>query len=67
VELIEYKKVMDDMDFIIWTDESTDTLGTQIYIENKIIDELEQNSVIQINVALGEVKGEKIGFLFMKT
>jgi len=67
VELIEYKKVMDDMDFIIWTDETTDTLGTQIYIENKIIEELEQNSVIQINVALGEVKGEKIGFLFMNT
>ncbi len=58
---------MDDMDFIIWTDETTDTLGTQIYIENKIIEELEQNSVIQINVALGEVKGEKIGFLFMNT
>lgn len=67
MELIEYKKVMDDMDFIIWTDETTDTLGTQIYIENKIIEELEQNSVIQINVALGEVKGEKIGFLFMNT
>ena len=56
------------MDFIIWIDdESTETLDTQIYIDNKIIEELEQNSVIQINVALGEIKGEKIGFFFMKT
>jgi len=56
------------MDFTIWfDDESTDTLGTQVYIDNKIIEELQQNSVIQINVALGELKGEKIGFLFMKT
>jgi hypothetical protein len=55
------------MDFIIWTDETFNKLGTQVYIEQKIIEELEQNSVIQINVALGELKGEKIGFLFMKT
>jgi len=55
------------MDFIIWIDEETDKLGTQVYIDNKIVEELEHNSVIQINVALGELKGEKIGFLFMKT
>lgn len=55
------------MDFIIWTDETFNKLGTQVYIEQKIIEELEQNLVIQINVALGELKGEKIGFLFMKT
>jgi len=55
------------MDFIIWTDETIDNLGIQVYIEKKIIEELEQNSVVQINVAMGELKGEKIGFLFIKT
>lgn len=54
------------MDFIVWIDEETNKLGIQVYIEQKIIDELKQNSVIQINVAIGELKGEKIGFLFMK-
>jgi hypothetical protein len=55
------------MDFIPWNDESTEKLGTQIYIENTIIEELGENSIIQINVAIGELKGKKIGFLFLKT
>lgn len=54
------------MDFIPWNDESTQKLGTQVYIENTIIEESE-NSILQINVAMGELKGEKIGYLFLKT
>lgn len=57
----------DDKDFIIWQDESTDKLETQIYIDTQIIEELDQKSVIQIHVSLGEIKGKKIGYLFMKT
>lgn len=71
VELVEKYKVVNDNDFIHWKDTNLDDqldncLEIEVYIEKKIISELEEKPLIIIDAAIGELKGSKIGMLFMK-
>lgn len=71
VELVEKHKILDDDDFIKLKDseiENQQIKASQIdvYIEKQIILELEENPLTIVDVAVGEVKGEKIGMLFIK-
>jgi hypothetical protein len=58
--------VESDKDFILWTDFANNNLDLNVYIEKSIIKELESKSLIEIHAAIGDVKGETIGVLFIK-
>ncbi|MFX0179278.1 MAG: hypothetical protein ACFE78_03760 [Candidatus Hodarchaeota archaeon] len=71
VELVEKYKVYNDDDFIRWKDTNIyenidDCLEIEVYIEKKIISELEEKPLIIIDAAIGEINGNKVGILFMK-
>ena len=66
VELVESRKVKNDRDFILWTEFTNNNIGFDVYIENSIMREFESKPVIEINAAIGEVKGETVGVLFIK-
>ena len=71
VELVEKYKVVNDNDFIKWKDTNineqlTDSFKIEVYVEKKIISELEERPLIIIDAAIGELKGNKVGMLFMK-
>ena len=71
VELVEKYKVYNDNDFIEWKntnihEELDNDLEIEVYIEKKIIPELEKKPLIIIDAAIGEVSGNKVGILFMK-
>jgi len=71
VELVEKFKLLEDDDFIKLKD--TDIENEQfkdehieVYIEKLIIPELEEKSLTIVDVAVGDVEGKKVGFLFIK-
>jgi len=71
VELVEKFKLLDDDDFVKLKD--TDIANEQfkvehieVYIEKLIIPELEEKPLTIVDVAVGEVKGKKVGLLFIK-
>ncbi|MFX0060136.1 MAG: hypothetical protein ACFE8J_17705 [Candidatus Heimdallarchaeota archaeon] len=71
VELVEKYKVYNDSDFIEWKntniyDKINNCLEIEVYIEKKIIPQLEKKPLIIIDAAIGEVRGNKVGILFMK-
>ncbi|MHA1491591.1 MAG: hypothetical protein ACTSRI_18295 [Promethearchaeota archaeon] len=74
VELVEKQKVLDDGEFIQWTDtnvnnniNSNGNHDIEVYVEKTLISELEEKALIIIDAAIGEMKGgEKIGMLLMK-
>jgi hypothetical protein len=71
VELVEEYNILDDGDFIKLKNneievQQFDSKHIDVYIEKKIILELEEKSSTTIDVAVGEVKGEKVGLLFIK-
>lgn len=66
VELVESKKVENDRDFILWNEFTNNDIGFDVYIENSIMREFESKSVLEINASIGEVKGEAVGYLFIK-
>lgn len=65
IELIEKQKVIKDGDFIEWTDLDND-LNIDVFIEKNLLPELELKDQILIDVAMGDIKGVKIGMLFIK-
>ena len=66
VELVEKHKVLDEfIKFIPWNDDNI-FKDVEIYIEETIIPELTKEERIIIDVAIGEVKGEKFGMFFIK-
>ena len=65
LELIEKQKVIEDGDFIEWTDLDKN-LNINVFIEQNLLPELELKDQILIDVAIGEIKGVKIGMLFIK-
>ena len=66
VELVEKHKVLDDsIKFIPWNDDNKYN-DVEIYIEESIIPELTNEALITIDVAIGLIKGEKFGLLFIK-
>ncbi|MGB5913075.1 MAG: hypothetical protein WBH31_17930 [Promethearchaeia archaeon] len=71
VELVEKYKVYNDNDFIEWKNtniyENLNTsLEIEVYIEKKMISQLEKKPLIIIDAAIGDVSGNKVGILFMK-
>ena len=71
VELVEKFRLLEDDDFIKLKD--TDIENEQfkdehieVYIEKLIIPELEEKSLTIVDVAVGDVEGKKVGFLFIK-
>jgi len=42
------------------------SLEIEVYIEKKIISQLEKKPLIIIDAAIGDVSGNKVGILFMK-
>ena len=71
IELVEKYKVYNDNDFIGWKNTNiyeklNNDLEIEVYIEKKIIPQLEKKPLIIIDAAIGEVSGNKVGILFMK-
>jgi len=71
VELVEKIKLLDDDDFIKLKDteienEQFKVEHIEVYIEKLIIPELEEKPLTIVDVAVGEVKGKKVGLLFIK-
>ncbi|MFX1256707.1 MAG: hypothetical protein ACFFAN_02525 [Promethearchaeota archaeon] len=70
MELVEKYKIHDDKEFVKWTEFGgipSDLSNIEVYIEKKILPELEQKDFILIDLAIGELKGgEKIAMLFIK-
>jgi hypothetical protein len=71
VELIEAHKVKDDEDFILWnTNQNEDdnaSLDFDVYIENKIVEELSHKQLLLIDATIGKVEGKEVGMLFIKS
>ncbi|MFX0071393.1 MAG: hypothetical protein ACFFAO_09920 [Candidatus Hermodarchaeota archaeon] len=66
VELVEKHKIYDDKEeFIEWT-EFKDQSNVKVFIENNILPELLEKDFILIDVAVGEVDGNKVGLFFIK-
>jgi len=71
VELVEKFKLLDDDDFVKLKDtdienEQFKVEHIEVYIEKLIIPELEEKPLTIVDVAVGEVKGKKVGLLFIK-
>jgi len=71
VELVEKFKLLDDDDFDKLKDtdienEQFKTEHIEVYIEKTIIPELEEKPLTIVDVVVGEVKGKKVGMLFIK-
>lgn len=70
VELIEAQKVKNEKDFLIWSTNLIEIDGKEllfdVYIENKIVDELSQHELVLIDAATGKINGEDAGMLFIK-
>ena len=66
MELVEKKEVLDGyLDFKKWP-EIEENPDIEVYIEASLIPELKEKDKITIDAAIGEVKGEKIGMLFIQ-
>ncbi|MHA1460490.1 MAG: hypothetical protein ACTSO8_03330 [Promethearchaeota archaeon] len=71
VELVEKFKLLDDDDFVKLKDtdienEQFKVEHIEVYIEKLIIPELEEKQLTIVDAAIGEVKGKKVGLLFIK-
>ena len=71
VELVEKFELLDDDDFVKLKDadienEQFNTDHIEVYIEKKIVSELEEKPLTIVDVAVGEVNGKKVGLLFIK-
>ncbi|TXT59037.1 MAG: hypothetical protein BAJALOKI2v1_260006 [Promethearchaeota archaeon] len=66
VELVKKSKIKRELsDFILWKRKNNGR-DLEVYIEKEIIPELKQKKTLEIDVALGEIKGNSIGILFLK-
>ena len=71
VELVEKFKLLHDDDFDKLKDadienEQFKTEHIEVYIEKKIIPELEDKPLTIVDAVVGEVNGKKVGLLFIK-
>ncbi len=66
IELVEKHKVLDEKENFIQWNEIIDDPNIEVYIENDLIQELTQKTIVLIDVALGELNGEQMGLLFLK-
>ena len=66
IELVEKHKVLDEKENFIQWEEIIDDPNIEVYIENDLMQELTQKTIVLIDVALGELNGEQMGLLFLK-
>lgn len=70
LELVEKQKVLDDSEeFFHWNEiegVSSEYPDIDVYIESSLIPELMEKKFLLIDAVVGEVKGGKIGLLFLK-
>jgi hypothetical protein len=71
VELIEAHKVKDDEDFILWNvsqnEDDYASFDFDVYIENKIVEELSHKQLLLIDATIGKADGKEVGMLFIKS
>ena len=66
VELVEKFKIIEEKgDFIQWKEIMGDP-QVEVYIETNLIPEFKELDLLLIDVAIGQINGEKIGMLFIK-
>ncbi|MBD3215369.1 MAG: hypothetical protein GF311_22360 [Candidatus Lokiarchaeota archaeon] len=66
VEIVDKKKILKDSEpFILWDDVDGNP-PIEVFIEKKVLDELEQKPELLIDAAMGRVKDEDYGMLFIK-
>jgi len=66
LELVEKNKVLDGYpEFVQWADIDED-IDIEVYMEKSIIPELEERGLIMIDAIISDIKGKKVGLLFMK-
>ena len=66
VELVKKFKIIEEKgDFIQWKEIMGDS-QVEVYIETNLIPEFKDMDLLLIDVAIGQIDGEKIGMLFIK-
>lgn len=66
VELVKKFKIIEEKgDFIQWKEITGDS-QVEVYIETNLIPEFKDMDLLLIDVAIGQIDGEKIGMLFIK-
>ena len=66
VELVKKFKIIEEKgDFIQWKEIMGDS-QVEVYIETNLIPEFKNMDLLLIDVAIGQIDGEKIGMLFIK-
>lgn len=66
LELVEKYKVLEDKgQFILWTNIENNP-GIEVYIEEKILPEIEEDDLVFIDAIIADIKGEKSAFLFIR-
>ena len=66
LELVEKEKVLEGYpEFIQWTDIDGDG-DIEVYLEKSIIPELKEQGLVVIDAIISDIKGKKVGLLFMK-
>ncbi len=71
IELVDKFKLLNDDDFVKLKDtdienEQLKAEHIEVYIEKLIIPELDEKPLTIVDAVVGEVKGKKVGFLFIK-
>lgn len=66
IELVEKHKILDEKENFIQWNEIIDKPNIEVYIENELMQELTQKTILLIDVALGDLNGEQMGLLFLK-
>ncbi|MHA1688431.1 MAG: hypothetical protein ACTSYC_04715 [Promethearchaeota archaeon] len=71
VELVEKKKVYQDNEFVSWKNTNLNEIfnepfDIEVFIEKKLLNELNQKPMIIIDAAIGETENGQIGMLFIK-
>jgi hypothetical protein len=66
LELVEKFKILEESENFIRWNEIEDVFDIEVYIEKELLTELQEKKELLIDIAIGEVNGEQIGFLFIK-
>jgi hypothetical protein len=66
LELVEKGQVLDGYpEFIQWND-IDENVDIEVYMEKSIVPELEEQGLVVVDAFISDIKGKKVGLLFMK-
>ena len=66
LELVEKYKIFEDKEeFIQWTEIENDP-DIEVFIEEKVLPEIQADDLVFIDAIIADMKGEKTAFLFMR-